>query len=66
MTHEPSQQQESIIYKRAWREICRLARFIDVVTYALTVASDDVPSTYKEAINSSESVQWKQPTEEGL
>ena len=66
LTHKPLQQQDSIVHKRAWREICRLARFIDMVAYALPVVDDDVPSTYKEVINSSESVQWKQPTNERM
>ncbi|KAH9723178.1 Integrase catalytic domain-containing protein [Citrus sinensis] len=51
LTQEPSQQQDSIAYRRPRREIHRLARFVDMVAYALLIVDDDVPSTYREAIN---------------
>ncbi|KAH9723173.1 Integrase catalytic domain-containing protein [Citrus sinensis] len=51
LTQEPSQQQDSIAYRRPRREIHRLARFVDMVAYALLIVDDDVPSTYREAIS---------------
>ncbi|KAK5773310.1 hypothetical protein PVK06_049616 [Gossypium arboreum] len=50
-TQEPLQQQDSIAYRRLRREICKLARFDDIVAYALPIADDDVPFTYTEAIS---------------
>ncbi|KAH9680676.1 hypothetical protein KPL71_026642 [Citrus sinensis] len=49
LTQEPSQQQDSIAYRRPRREIHRPARFVDMVAYALPIVDDDVPSTYREA-----------------
>ncbi|KAK0598599.1 hypothetical protein LWI29_036201 [Acer saccharum] len=55
LTQEPSQQQDSIAVRRPRREIRKPARFVDMVAYALPIVNDDVPSSYKEAIRSSES-----------
>ena len=57
LTQEPSQQQDSIAYRRPRREIHRLARFVDMVAYALLIVDDDVPSTYREAISNPKSIQ---------
>ncbi|KAH9688523.1 Integrase catalytic domain-containing protein [Citrus sinensis] len=54
LTQEPSQQQDSIAYRRPHREIRRLARFVDMVAYALPIVDDDVPSSYRKTINNPE------------
>ncbi|KAH9688531.1 Integrase catalytic domain-containing protein [Citrus sinensis] len=56
LTQEPSQQQDSIAYRRPHREIRRLARFVDMVAYALPIVDDDVPSSYRKTINNPEIV----------
>ncbi|KAH9698403.1 hypothetical protein KPL71_024000 [Citrus sinensis] len=66
LTQEPSQQQDSIAYRRPRREIRRPARFVDTVAYALPIVNDDVPSTYKEAISNPESIQWKKAMNEEM
>ena len=45
LTQEPLEQQDSITYRRARREIRRPACFVDMVAYALPIVDDDVPST---------------------
>ena len=57
LTQEPSQQQDSIAYRRPHREIRKPARFVDMVAYALPIVDDDVPSTYREAVSNPESIQ---------
>ncbi|KAH9684938.1 Integrase catalytic domain-containing protein [Citrus sinensis] len=52
LTQEPSQQQDSIGYRRPCREIHRPARFVDMVAYALPIVDDDIPSTYREGVTS--------------
>ncbi|KAJ8771862.1 hypothetical protein K2173_027039 [Erythroxylum novogranatense] len=42
------------------------ARFTDIVAYALPVIEDDIPSTYKEAVRSSENVEWKKSMDEEM
>ncbi|KAJ8899013.1 hypothetical protein K2173_008836 [Erythroxylum novogranatense] len=42
------------------------AWFTDIVAYALPVIEDDIPSTYKEAVRSSESVEWKKSMDEEM
>ncbi|CAL9015461.1 unnamed protein product, partial [Prunus brigantina] len=42
------------------------ARFTDIVAYALPVIEDDIPSAYKEAVRSSESVEWKKSMDEEM
>ncbi|KAH9698452.1 Integrase catalytic domain-containing protein [Citrus sinensis] len=66
LTHEPSQQQDSIAYRRPRREIHRFARFVDMVAYALPIVNDDVPSTYREAVSNPESIQWKKAMNEEM
>ena len=56
LTQESLQQQDSIAYRRPRREICKPARFVDMVAYALPIVDDVISSTYKEAISSPESV----------
>ncbi|CAL9002404.1 unnamed protein product [Prunus brigantina] len=48
------------------REIRKPARFTDIVAYALPVIEDDIPSAYKEAVRSSESVEWKKSMDEEM
>ncbi|KAH9771353.1 Integrase catalytic domain-containing protein [Citrus sinensis] len=66
LTHEPSQQQDSIAYRRPHREIRKPARFVDMVAYALPIVDDDVPSTYREAVSNPESIQWKKAMNEEM
>ena len=65
-TQEPSQQQESIAINRPRREIRRPARFADMVAYALPIVDDDVPSTYREAVQCSEVDKWKKAMDEEM
>ncbi|KAH9657675.1 hypothetical protein KPL70_023178 [Citrus sinensis] len=51
LTQEPSQQQDSIAYRRPYRKIRRPICFVDMVAYALPIVDDDVPSTYREALS---------------
>ena len=66
LTQEPSHQQDSIAYRRPRREIRRLARFVDMVAYALQIIDDDVASTYREAVSNPESIQWKKAMNEEM
>ncbi|KAK9200145.1 hypothetical protein WN944_015341 [Citrus x changshan-huyou] len=66
LTQEPSQQHNSIAYRRPRREIRRPARFVDMVAYALPIVDDDVPSTYREAVSNPESIQWKKAMNEEM
>ncbi|KAE8708956.1 hypothetical protein F3Y22_tig00110332pilonHSYRG00622 [Hibiscus syriacus] len=54
-TQEPLETPEPLTVTRPRREICRPARFVDMVAYALPVVDDDIPITYQEAIQSLES-----------
>ena len=51
LTQEPSQQQDSIAYRRPHREIRKPGCFVDMVVYALPIVDDDAPSTYREAVS---------------
>jgi len=64
-TQEPQQQSAPIAVRRQRREIQKPARFTDMVAYALPVV-DDIPSTYPEAILSSESGSWAGAMEEEM
>ncbi|KAG9450058.1 hypothetical protein H6P81_010023 [Aristolochia fimbriata] len=64
-TQEPQQQSEPIAVRRERREIHKPARFTDMVAYVLPVV-DDVPCTYPEAIQSSESGRWASAMEEEI
>ncbi|KAH9679095.1 hypothetical protein KPL71_025975 [Citrus sinensis] len=66
LTQEPSQQEDSIAYRRPRREIRKPARFVDMVAYALPIVDDDVPSTYREAVSNPESIQWKKTMNEEM
>ena len=59
LVQESLHKQDSIVYRRLYREIRRLTRFVDMVAYALSVVDDNVPSTYREAVSSPESIQYK-------
>ncbi|KAI9185771.1 hypothetical protein LWI28_010495 [Acer negundo] len=50
---------ESIATSRLKRDIRRPALYINMVAYALSVTDDDVPYTYKEAMNNMDNVKWK-------
>ena len=66
LTQKPSQQQESIAYRRPHRKIRKPARFVDMVAYALSIVDDDVPSTHREAVSNPESIQWKKAMNEEI
>lgn len=66
LTHGALQQQDSIVYSRVRREICKLTRFVNMVAYVLPVIDNNIPSNYKEAINNSKSVQYKLAIEEEI
>ena len=63
---EPLLQQESIAMNRPRREICKPARFVDMVAYALPIVDDEVPSTYREAVQCSEIDKWKNAMDEEM
>ncbi|KAG8479437.1 hypothetical protein CXB51_029202 [Gossypium anomalum] len=63
---ELEKQQDSIAYRRPRREICKPARFDDIVAYALPIEDNDVPSTYTEAISNPDGVKWKQAINEEM
>ena len=54
-TQDPLQQSKLIAVRRQRREIKKPARFTDMVAYALPVCDDSIPSTYPDAIRSTES-----------
>ena len=59
-SQEPPQQHESIATDRPKRAIKRPARYDDMVAYALEIAADNVPTTYNEAVKSSEAQKWRE------
>ncbi|KAE8682936.1 ABC transporter G family member 13 [Hibiscus syriacus] len=65
-TQEPLETPEPFAVTRPRREIRRLARSIDMVTYAFPVVDDDIPITYQEAIQSLESDKWKSAMDEEM
>ncbi|GKC21018.1 retrovirus-related pol polyprotein from transposon TNT 1-94 [Tanacetum coccineum] len=57
---EPRQQQhESIATSKPKRNTKRPARLNDTMTYASSIAADDVPTTYSEAVRDSENENWR-------
>ncbi|KAE8732406.1 hypothetical protein F3Y22_tig00002193pilonHSYRG00080 [Hibiscus syriacus] len=58
-TQEPPQQHESITLRKEKRTIRQPARYADMVSFASPIASDDVPATFNEAIQSSEHIKWR-------
>ena len=59
-TEEPPQQQhESIATSKPKRNTKRPARLNDMVACASSIAADDVPTTYSEAVRDSESEKWR-------
>jgi len=64
-TQKPQQQSTPIAVRRQRREIQKLARFMDMVAYALPIVVD-IPSTYPKAILSSESGNWAGAMEEEM
>ncbi|KAK0584100.1 hypothetical protein LWI29_007622 [Acer saccharum] len=63
---EIRQQPESIATSRPKRDIRRPARYTDMVAYALPVTDDDVPYTYREAVDSTDNVKWKMAMDEEM
>ena len=64
-TQESQQQSTPIAVRRQRQDIQKPARFMDMVVYGLSVV-DDIPSTYPEAILSSESGNWAGAMEEEM
>ena len=62
---ESQQQSAPIAVRRQRQDIQKPARFVDMVAYALPVV-DDIPSTYPEAILSSENGNWAGAMEEEM
>ena len=62
----PSQLTKSIAVRRSKREIRKPARYVDAVAYALPFVEEDIPSTYKEAMCTSESGDWKKVMDEKM
>ena len=62
----PSQLTKSIAVRRSKREIRKPARYVDAVAYALPFVEEDIPSTYKEAMCTSKSGEWKKAMEEEM
>ena len=62
----PSQSTKSIVVRRSKREIRKPTKYVDVVAYALPIVEEDIPSTYKEAVCTSESGEWKKAMEEKM
>ncbi|KAI3472951.1 hypothetical protein Pfo_029197 [Paulownia fortunei] len=65
-TQESLEQPEPIAMRRPRREIHKPARFTDMVAYAFPIVDDDVPSTFQDAVRSSESEKWKGAMEEEM
>ena len=63
-TQDPLQQSKLIAVRRQRREIKKPTRFTDMVAYALPVCDDSIPSTYPDAIRSTESGNWASAMEE--
>ena len=68
---EPSPQrppkfQESIATSKPVRTKKKPARLTDTVAYALPIVNEDIPSTYKEVVHYSESVEWNKAMEEEM
>ena len=58
-TQEPRQQLESIATSRPKRTITKPVRLIETVACATSIVADDVPTTYKDAVQSSEEDKWR-------
>ncbi|KAH0645603.1 hypothetical protein KY284_033487 [Solanum tuberosum] len=58
-SQEPQPQLESIATSKPKRTIRKPARLIDVVACADSIAADDIPTTYKDAVQSSEKDKWR-------
>ena len=65
-TQDPLQQSKLIAVRRQRREIKKPTRFTDMVAYALPVCDDSIPSTYPDAIRSTESGNWASAMEEEM
>ena len=63
---ESLQQHESIALSKGKRTIKKPARYIDMVACASTITFDDIPTTYSEAVKSSEVAKWKSAMEEEI
>ena len=56
---EPQPQLESIAIGKPKRTIRKPARLIDMVTCSDSIAADDIPTTYKDAVQSSIEDKWR-------
>ncbi|KAL3821238.1 hypothetical protein ACJIZ3_007143 [Penstemon smallii] len=62
----PPQVEESIATSKPKRTIRKPARFTDLVAYALPIVSEDIPTTHKEAMHSTERAEWNKAMEEEM
>ncbi|KAL0446163.1 UNVERIFIED_CONTAM: Retrovirus-related Pol polyprotein from transposon TNT 1-94 [Sesamum latifolium] len=58
-TQDLPHQHESIALCKLKRTIRKPARFVDMVACASSIATDDIPITYNEAVKSSEKDKWR-------
>ena len=59
LSQEPQPQLESIATGKPKRTIRKPARLIAMVACADSIAADDIPTTYKDAVQSSEEDKWR-------
>ena len=57
---------KSIVVRRSKWKFQKSARYVDAVSYALPIVEEDIPSTYKEAMCTSKSGEWKKAMEEEM
>ena len=62
----PIIQPENIATTRPRREIRKPARYTDIVAFALPIIDDNVPCTYREAVQSTDSAKWKSAMDEEM
>ena len=65
-TQEPLHQPESIVQRKEKRTIRKPVRYADMVSFTSPIATDDVPATYNEAVQSSEQEKWRIAMEEEM
>ena len=57
---------KSIVVRRSKQKFQKSTRYVDAVSYALPIVEEDIPSTYKEAMCTSKSGEWKKAMEEEM
>ncbi|KAL5850870.1 hypothetical protein ACOSQ4_008883 [Xanthoceras sorbifolium] len=66
LTQEPPQQQEQIALRKSQRERHKPAQFNDMVAHASIIVNDEIPTTYQEAVQSSEEEKWRNAMNEEM